>query len=83
MSCTDQDEVDRYWDTLSAGGEPGPCGWLKDRFGLSWQIVPTALPELLGDPDPGRAERAMTAMMGMTKIDVAELRRAADASSAG
>lgn len=79
VSCADQTEVDHYWDTLGEGGEPGPCGWLKDRFGLSWQIVPTALPELLGDPDPDRAQRAMKAMMSMSKIDIEELRRAADA----
>jgi predicted 3-demethylubiquinone-9 3-methyltransferase (glyoxalase superfamily) len=75
--CEDQDEVDRYWDALSEGGEPGPCGWLKDRFGLSWQIVPTRLTELLRDPDPGRAQRAMQAMLGMRKLEIAELERAA------
>jgi predicted 3-demethylubiquinone-9 3-methyltransferase (glyoxalase superfamily) len=75
--CEDQDEVDRYWDALSEGGEPGPCGWLKDRFGLSWQIVPTRLTELLRDPDPGRAQRAMQAMLGMKKLEIAELERAA------
>ncbi len=79
VSCADQAEVDHYWDTLSQGGEPGPCGWLKDRFGLSWQVVPTALPELLGDPDPDRAQRAMKAMMSMGKIDIEGLRQAADA----
>jgi predicted 3-demethylubiquinone-9 3-methyltransferase (glyoxalase superfamily) len=79
VSCADQAEVDHYWDTLSAGGEEGPCGWLKDRFGLSWQVVPTALPELLGDPDPDRAQRAMKAMLSMHKIDVAGIREAADA----
>jgi predicted 3-demethylubiquinone-9 3-methyltransferase (glyoxalase superfamily) len=68
------------WDALTAdGGEPGPCGWLKDRFGLSWQIVPRQLNELVGDPDPGRARRAMEAMLKMGKIDVAELQAAADA----
>jgi predicted 3-demethylubiquinone-9 3-methyltransferase (glyoxalase superfamily) len=75
--CEDQDEVDRYWAALSKGGEEGPCGWLKDRFGLSWQIVPTRLSELLSDPDPERSQRAMKAMLGMKKIDVAELERAA------
>ena len=79
VACADQDEVDHYWATLSEGGEEGPCGWLKDRYGLSWQIVPTALPELLGDPDPDRAQRAMKAMLSMRKFDIAELRRAADA----
>jgi predicted 3-demethylubiquinone-9 3-methyltransferase (glyoxalase superfamily) len=77
--CEDQDEVDRYWKALSEGGEEGPCGWLKDRFGLSWQIVPTRLTELLRDPDQGRAQRAMQAMLGMRKIEIAELERAADA----
>jgi predicted 3-demethylubiquinone-9 3-methyltransferase (glyoxalase superfamily) len=80
VSCEDQDEVDRYWSTLSEGGEEGPCGWLKDRWGLSWQVVPTALPELLGDPDPGRASRAMQAMLQMGKIDIAAMRKAADAA---
>ena len=80
IECEGQDEVDRLWDALTAdGGEPGPCGWLKDRFGLSWQIVPRQLNELAGDPDPERARRAMEAMLKMGKIDVAELQRAADA----
>ena len=75
IECEDQAEVDRLWDALTAdGGEPGPCGWLKDRFGLSWQIVPRQLNELVGDPDPERARRAMEAMLKMGKIDVAELR---------
>lgn len=78
VSCGSQAEVDEYWSKLSAGGEEGPCGWLKDRYGLSWQIVPTALIELLADPDPGRSQRAMAAMLQMKKIDIAELRRAAD-----
>lgn len=78
IMCADQDEVDHYWTTLSDGGEEGPCGWLKDRFGLSWQVVPTVLLELVSDPDPGRAQRATQAMYGMRKIDIAELRRAAD-----
>ena len=79
IDCADQAEVDRYWDALTAnGGEPGPCGWLKDRFGLSWQVVPRRLPELLQDPDPERAKRAMEAMLKMSKINVAELERAAD-----
>jgi predicted 3-demethylubiquinone-9 3-methyltransferase (glyoxalase superfamily) len=80
IECEDQAEVDRLWDALTAnGGEPGPSGWLKDRFGLSWQIVPRQLNELVGDPDPERARRAMEAMLKMGKIDVAELQRAADA----
>ncbi|MDX6547180.1 MAG: hypothetical protein QOG33_730 [Gaiellales bacterium] len=77
VSCADQDEVDRYWNALSEGGEEGPCGWLKDRFGLSWQIVPTRLPDLLGDPDPQRASRVMAAMMTMKKIEIGALERAA------
>ena len=81
IECDDQAEVDRLWDALTAsGGEPGPCGWLKDRFGLSWQIVPRRLDELLNDPDPERARRAMEAMLKMGKIGVAELERAADAA---
>ncbi len=80
ISCEDQAEVDRLWEALTAnGGEPGPCGWLKDRFGLSWQIVPRRLDELLTDSDPARARRAMEAMLSMGKIEVAELERAADA----
>jgi len=78
VSCADQGEVDHFWEGLSAGGEQGPCGWLKDKFGVSWQIVPTAMAELLGDPDPERARRAMTAMLGMKKLDIAALRAAAD-----
>jgi predicted 3-demethylubiquinone-9 3-methyltransferase (glyoxalase superfamily) len=81
VECGDQDEVDRYWKALTAdGGEEGPCGWLKDRFGVSWQIVPRRLRELLADPDTARARRAMAAMLKMRKLDVAELERAASAS---
>ena len=81
VECDDQAEVDRLWGALTAGGgEPGPCGWLKDRFGLSWQIVPRELNELVNDPDPDRARRAMEAMLAMGKIEVDELRRAADAA---
>lgn len=77
VACDTQAEIDAYWSKLTAnGGEPGQCGWLKDRFGLSWQIVPRALPELLGDPDPAKAGRATQAMMKMSKLDIAELRRA-------
>lgn len=78
VKCADQAEVDYYWNHLLAGGgTPQPCGWLKDRFGLSWQVIPDALGRLLGDPDPGRAGRAMQAMLQMTKIDVAALEAAA------
>ncbi|HEY6797689.1 MAG TPA: VOC family protein [Kineosporiaceae bacterium] len=81
IDCDDQAEVDRLWGALTSnGGTPGPCGWLKDRFGLSWQIVPRRLRELLDDPDPERARRAMDAMLTMGKIEVAELERAADAT---
>ena len=80
VDCADQEEVDYYWNALSEGGEEGPCGWLKDRYGLSWQIVPKALPELLADPDREKAQRVMSAMMQMGKIDVAELERAAEAA---
>ena len=76
--CKDQDEVDRLWVTLSEGGEEGPCGWLKDRYGLSWQIVPSVMYELIADPDPERAQRAIAAMLQMGKLDIAELERAAD-----
>ena len=77
ISCKDQDEVDRLWEALIAdGGEPVACGWLKDRFGLSWQIVPEALPRLLNGPDRDGARRAMQAMMDMVKLDVATLERA-------
>jgi len=77
VGCETQEEVDRFWDALSEGGEEGPCGWLKDRFGLSWQIVPSALPRLLGDPDRENANRAMHAMLGMKKLEIAEIERAA------
>jgi predicted 3-demethylubiquinone-9 3-methyltransferase (glyoxalase superfamily) len=77
--CDDQEEVDRYWDTLSEGGEQGPCGWLRDRFGLSWQVVPTALPRLLKQTDAETSQRVMQAMMGMKKLVIDELERAAAA----
>jgi predicted 3-demethylubiquinone-9 3-methyltransferase (glyoxalase superfamily) len=77
--CESQEEVDRYWNALGEGGEEGPCGWLKDRFGVSWQIVPTALPRLLGDPDRERSQRVMEAMLKMRKLEIAELERAAAA----
>ena len=78
ITCETQDEVDYYWERLSQCGEEGPCGWLKDRYGLSWQVVPTGMEELFADPDQGRAQRAMEAMLGMSKLDIAALRRAAD-----
>lgn len=78
VDCASQAEVDHYWDRLSDGGSTQQCGWLKDRFGVSWQVVPTVLPELLGDPDAGRAGRAMQAMLQMTRLDIAKLRAAAD-----
>jgi predicted 3-demethylubiquinone-9 3-methyltransferase (glyoxalase superfamily) len=77
VSCADQDEVDQFWSKLTEGGEEGPCGWLKDRYGLSWQIIPTRLNELISDPDPERSQRAMQAMLQMQKIDIAALERAA------
>ena len=81
VECDDQAEVDRLWDALTAnGGEPSVCGWLKDRFGLSWQITPKRLIELTSDPDPERARRAMEAMLKMGKIEIAERERAADAA---
>ena len=77
VSCETQDEVDEYWRALSDGGEQGPCGWLKDRFGVSWQIIPTALPRLLADPDREKSQRVMAAMLTMKKIDIDALERAA------
>ena len=77
VSCKDQDEVDYYWDRLTDGGEESQCGWCKDRFGLSWQIVPERLYELVSDPDPARATAATKAMYGMRKIVIADLERAA------
>ena len=77
ITCAGQEEVDHYWDRLTDGGSEGQCGWLKDRFGLSWQVVPTGMAEVFGDPDPTCAERAMQAMLKMRKIDIAALRAAA------
>jgi predicted 3-demethylubiquinone-9 3-methyltransferase (glyoxalase superfamily) len=76
VSVETQAEVDELWEKLTAGGEESQCGWLKDKFGLSWQIVPTALGELLGGPDPVKAQRAMQAMLQMRKLDIAALQRA-------
>jgi predicted 3-demethylubiquinone-9 3-methyltransferase (glyoxalase superfamily) len=78
IECADQDEVDYYWDKLLDGGEESQCGWLKDRYGLSWQVCPAGMAEILNQPDQERAQRAMTAMLGMRKIDVAALQAAAD-----
>jgi predicted 3-demethylubiquinone-9 3-methyltransferase (glyoxalase superfamily) len=78
IACADQAEVDRLWVAFSEGGSTGQCGWIKDRWGLSWQVVPARLQELLSDPDPARSRRAMEAMLKMTKMDVAALERAAD-----
>jgi predicted 3-demethylubiquinone-9 3-methyltransferase (glyoxalase superfamily) len=78
VDCETQDQVDYYWEKLSEGGEEGQCGWLKDRFGLSWQVVPRGMEELFSDPDPKRAERAMRAMLQMRKLDIAALQSAAD-----
>jgi predicted 3-demethylubiquinone-9 3-methyltransferase (glyoxalase superfamily) len=80
VNCETQEEVDRYWSVLSEGGEEGPCGWLKDRYGLSWQIVPVALTELINDPDTAKAQRVMAAMLQMKKIDIAALEAAAEAA---
>jgi predicted 3-demethylubiquinone-9 3-methyltransferase (glyoxalase superfamily) len=79
IPCRDQAEVDHYWEKLGEGGEHGPCGWLKDRFGLSWQVVPTRLTELLEDPDREKSQRVMAAMLQMGKIEIDELERAAAA----
>jgi predicted 3-demethylubiquinone-9 3-methyltransferase (glyoxalase superfamily) len=78
VNCDTQQEIDHYWNALSAGGEPRAqqCGWLKDRFGLSWQVVPTVLPRLMTDPDPKKSERVMTALLKMKKLDIAALERA-------
>jgi predicted 3-demethylubiquinone-9 3-methyltransferase (glyoxalase superfamily) len=78
INCEDQDEVDFYWEKLSEGGKEGQCGWLTDKYGLSWQVTPTGIDELFHDPDTERANRAMKAMLGMSKLDVAALHAAAD-----
>jgi predicted 3-demethylubiquinone-9 3-methyltransferase (glyoxalase superfamily) len=78
VKCQTQKEVDDLWEKLCEGGEPGPCGWLKDKFGVSWQIIPDALGELLGDPDLVKAQRVMQAMLAMKKIVIADLRNAAE-----
>lgn len=81
VGCESQDEVDRYWSALTeGGGEEGPCGWLKDKFGVSWQIIPTRLLELIADPDPEKSQRVMEAMLKMGKIEIDELERAAESA---
>jgi predicted 3-demethylubiquinone-9 3-methyltransferase (glyoxalase superfamily) len=80
VNCETQEEVDEYWERLSAGGSEQPCGWLKDKFGVSWQIVPTALGELVSDADPEKSQRVMQAMLRMTKLEIEALRRAAEGS---
>jgi predicted 3-demethylubiquinone-9 3-methyltransferase (glyoxalase superfamily) len=80
VSCENQDEVDEYWERLSEGGEKGPCGWLTDKFGVSWQVVPRALGEMLSDEDPEKANRVMEAMLQMSKIELGDLRRAYEAA---
>ena len=81
VDCADQAEIDDLWDKLTAdGGEPGRCGWLKDRFGLSWQVVPANMGQLIGGDDPAKAQRAVAAMMGMKKLDIAALERAYNGS---
>ncbi len=83
IRCADQDEVDSYWEKLTAdGGEESMCGWLKDRYGVSWQVVPTGMDEVFSSPDPERAKRAMEAMLKMSKLDIAALRSAADGVAA-
>ena len=81
VDCKTQEEVDAFWEKLSRGGQEGPCGWLKDRYGLSWQINPSILGELLADPDPAKSKRVMEAMLKMKKIDIAGLRKAYEQSS--
>jgi predicted 3-demethylubiquinone-9 3-methyltransferase (glyoxalase superfamily) len=78
VHCETQQEIDHYWDTLTAGGRPSQCGWLKDKFGLSWQVVPDVLPRLLKDPDPKKSQRVVQALMQMTKLDIARLQQAAE-----
>jgi len=76
VMCDTQDEIDRYWKALTAGGQEGPCGWLKDKFGLSWQVVPSAIPKMMSDPDAKKSARVMNAFMKMKKLDLAALERA-------
>ncbi|MDQ3715628.1 MAG: VOC family protein [Actinomycetota bacterium] len=81
IPCKDQDEVDYYWTRLLEGGQESQCGWLKDKYGLSWQVVPTILDDLISDPDQEKGQRAMKAMLGMIKLDVAELQRVFDGTA--
>jgi len=83
ITCDTQSEVDEYWNKLTEGGEPGQSGWLKDKFGLSWQVVPTALGDMLGDDDDGKSERVMQAMLKMSKIEISELKAAYDIVTSG
>jgi len=78
VNCETQDELDAFWEKLSEGGSKGQCGWLKDKYGLSWQVVPTALGKLMSDPDPEKSKRVMTAMLKMTKMDIQGLQQAYD-----
>lgn len=82
VNCETQEEIDTYWEKLTAdGGEEGPCGWLKDKFGVSWQVVPVGMDEMLNDPDPAKAERAMQAVLQMGKLEIEGIRRAAEATA--
>jgi predicted 3-demethylubiquinone-9 3-methyltransferase (glyoxalase superfamily) len=83
VNCDTQEDVDYYWEQLTDGGSEGPCGWCKDKFGLSWQVTPTGMDEMFGDPDPERARRAMEAMFKMKKLDLATLQAAADGVPVG
>jgi predicted 3-demethylubiquinone-9 3-methyltransferase (glyoxalase superfamily) len=83
IECKDQEEVDYFWEKLGEGGEEGPCGWIKDRYGLSWQVTPAGMDELFSDSDPERAQRAFECMQKMKKLDIAELREAAEGVAAG
>lgn len=83
VDCKTQEEVDELWEKLTEGGEPGPCGWLKDKYGLSWQIVPSVLGELLSDPDPAKAQRVLKTMLQMSKIDIKALQQAYEQAPAG
>jgi len=76
VHCETQDEIDYFWSKLTQGGQEGPCGWLKDKFGLSWQVVPAVIPKMMSDPDPAKPARVMNAFMKMKKLDIAELERA-------